>query len=268
MARRRRYRRSGYNAGRARALRHIEEARIFSREIGGNDEDVKKYFFSLGPSQLRPILEEYEAKYGHKARNYAEEILPRWRSGRTKMSGDTAKRLFSLLPPRMPLSAKYGLVENLWEHFGPRSKKVLRIGLDADLDMIVGAVADHVDNVVTSYKIPDNLEKRFSWLSAGDVHVKQELMNYFRQKEKTLAVERARAKVPVMLEHLRSDDGRHTHQLAEVLKIGKHELEIILDRSSSGVTLSEPSLTRHQARYVPWIWLILAGLILWYYLSR
>ncbi len=101
----------------------------------------------------------------------------------------SAKRLFSLLPPRMPLSAKFSLVENLWEHFGPRSKEVLRIGLAADLDMIMGAVLDHVENVVANYKIPDNLEKRFTWLSAGEVHVKREILNCFRQKGKALAVE-------------------------------------------------------------------------------
>src|SRR5712671_1720746 len=118
MARRRRYARSRYDAGRARALRHIEEARIFSREIGGFDEDVKKYFFSLSPAQLRPVLDEYEAKYGRDARRWAEKARPKWRSGRTKMGGTTAKRLFGLLPPRMPLPEKFSLVENLWEHFG------------------------------------------------------------------------------------------------------------------------------------------------------
>jgi len=93
----------------------------------------------------------------------------------------------------MPLSEKFSLVENLWEHFGPSSRKVLRIGLDAPVDLVVQAVSDHVDSTVANYRIPDNLEKRFSWLSAGDVDVKQQLLNYFRQKEKALAVERARA---------------------------------------------------------------------------
>lgn len=61
---------------------------------------------------------------------------------------------------------------------------------------------------------------------------------------------------------------RYTHRLAEVLKIGKHELEITLDRSSSAVTLLEPSSFRNQVRNIPWVWLIAAGLILLYYLSR
>jgi len=257
-----------YNAGRARALQHIKEARIFSREIGGFDDHVKKYFFSLHSNQLRPILDEYEAKHGHAARKYAEWVLPRWRSGRTKMGGDSAKRLFELLPPRMPLPEKFALVENLWKHFGPRSKKVLQVGPDADVDMVVGAVRNHVENTIANYKIPNNLEERFSWLSAGDVQVKQELLNHFRQREKEHAVNGTHEMVPVMLEHLRSDDGRHTHRLAQILKIGKHEIEITFDPGSSGVTLLEPSSLRNRARNVPWGWLIAAGLILWYYLSR
>jgi hypothetical protein len=245
----------------------MEEAGIFSREVGGNDEDVKKYFFSLSARERRPIFDEYEKRYGRPAREYAERTVPDWRSGTTGMSGQTAIRLFNLLPPRMPLTAKYVLIENLWAHFGPRSKKVLRVGLDAPINMVVQAVSDHIDSTVANYKIPDNLEQRFSWLSAGDVQVKQQLLNYFRQKEKTLVVETARAKVPVMLEHLLTDDGRHTHRLAEILRIGKHELEITVDRKSSGVTLLEPSSLRSQAGNVPWFWVIVALLILWYYLS-
>ena len=117
--------RGRHRGGRDRALQHIAEAREFSREVGGADEDVKKYFFSLPSNQLRPILDEYEKKYGRKAREYAEEVgLSGWRSGRVTMSGMVKKRLFNLLPPRMPLLAKYSLVENLWNHYGPRSKKI------------------------------------------------------------------------------------------------------------------------------------------------
>ena len=141
------------------------------------------------------------------------------------------------------VAAKYGLVENLWEHFGQDSKKGA-----ADTDLMPILIWSFMRWAITSrvpwrlQDFPTIFEKRFSWLSAGDVRVKQELLNYFRHKEKALAVERARAKVPVMLEHLRSEGGRHTRRLAEVLKIGQHEFEITLDRSWSGVTLwSRPS---------------------------
>ena len=83
------------------------------------------------------------------------------------MSGLVASRLYSLLPPRMPLEAKYKLTEVLWRHVGPSSKKTLRVGSDASIDAIVEIASKHIDEVVTEYKIPDKLERRFEWLSSG-----------------------------------------------------------------------------------------------------
>ena len=105
-------------------------------------------------------------------------------NGKRQMSGTIAERLFNLLPPRMPLAKKYQLVENLWRHIGPKSKKTLRVGLDAGNEQVLDAVRKHIDDVVVYYKIPENLEKRFNWLAAGDAHVKQDLLNHLQQYEK------------------------------------------------------------------------------------
>jgi hypothetical protein len=50
----------------------------------------------------------------------------------------------------MPLPAKCRLTENLWRHVGPSSKKTLRIGLDADLELVVDAVRRHIEDVVVN----------------------------------------------------------------------------------------------------------------------
>lgn len=276
MARTRRHYRGRYRySGRRRALQHIEEARKLSEELGGSDEDVKQYFFSLSANELRPILDEYERKSGRQARDYAEQTLPKWRSRRVNMSGMVATRLFSLLPPRMPLSIKYGLVENLWRHYGPRSKTTLRVGLDADLDSVIDAVRQHIERVVVNYTIPENLERRFDWLSGGDVYVKQQLLNHFRQTEKLVVVEAVRLQVPVMLEHSRNDKSWYTHRFAQVLQIGKHELELLIDRKASKVSVLEPSpSTRSEwSRRIfhgghRWLWWIAAGGALLYLFSR
>jgi hypothetical protein len=256
-----------------RALQHIEEARQLSKELGGTDKDVKAYFFSLPAHPLRTILDAYEAKYGREPREYAEVTLPKWRSGKVKMSGMVASRLFKLLPPRMPLQEKYKLTKNLWQHVGPSSRKTLRVGLDAGIEDALGVVRDHIEQVVVNYEIPESLERRFDWLSAGDVHVKQDLLNHLRQMEKTLVVEGAKNQLPVMLAHLNSADGQHTHRLAQVLKIGKHELEILVDKRSSGVKLEEPSVA---ARAVAastngsyaWVWWVAGILLVIFLLAR
>ena len=73
-----RHRRPGYE----RALEHIREAEELSRELGGTDEDVKSYFFSLSGAELRSVLDAYERANGSLAREYAEETMSKWRSGR------------------------------------------------------------------------------------------------------------------------------------------------------------------------------------------
>jgi hypothetical protein len=181
------------------------------------------------------------------------------------MGGIVAERLYKILPAVMPLSAKYRLTEGLWRHVGPSSKKTLRIGLDAPLEDVLGAVRAHMDDVVMNYRIEAGLAKRFEWLAHGDVHVKQDLLNHLQQMEKTLVVEAARAQMPVMLAHLRSTQGDYTQRLAQILRVGRHELELRLDRHSRGVAVLEPNAIRasgsNENVWLRWV-LIGVGLLL------
>jgi hypothetical protein len=279
---RHRYRRRSYgrhvDIGHEIARQHIEDARRLTAELGGTDRDVKEYFFSLSPRFLNIILGAYERQYGSGPRAYAQSTINRWRTGEVHMSGTVAERLFRLLPPRMPLQEKYRLIENLWTHVGPRSRKALRVGLDADLEQILQAVRSHMDNVVVRYTIPTSLEKRFEWLAAGDSTVKQQMLNHFLDHEKTFVVDGARQRLPVLLEHLRSNTGINTYRAAEVLSIGNHELEVTVDRSASGVRLAEPHVeptraTPAQAQYgatrsYGWVFWVIGVMIFLYLLGH
>ena len=166
----------------------------------------------------------------------------------------------------MPLAAKYQLTENLWRHTGPKSHKTLRIGINVEVEDVVTAVHDHIERVVLNYKIPEALEARFDWLSAGDVHVKQRLLNHLRQLEKALVVDGARKQLPVMLEHVQGSEGHYTHHLVQVLEIGKHKLEIVVDKAASGVKLESPTAVAAKASNIGssdvgygWIWWVAIG---------
>lgn len=266
-------------AGRSRALQHIEEAKQFSREIGGSDRDVKDYFFSLSDRELAPVLAEYGERYGQPAQEYAELTIPRWRSGKVTMSGMVAKRLFDLLPAKMPLAAKYKLTEDLWKHFGPSSQMALRVGADATVDEIVAAAASHISDVVISYRIPEELARRFDWLASGDVGVKQQILNYLRDLEKGLVIEAIELQGPIMIEHLRGESAAHTSRFSQRVMVGKHELELHADRAFSGVRLEAPqarsrsgstktqSATGESTSY-GWVWWVLAAGLILYALSR
>lgn len=270
--RRDRYRR-GYRTdyGYERAQQHIREGQELSRQLGGTDKDVKAYFFSLSRSELAAVLAAYELEYGWEKRDYAERTLADWRSGARQMSGLVAGRLFDLLPPRMPFDKKYDLVANLWREMGPSSHKILRIGMDAMPAQIIAAVELHVMTVVQSYSIPERLQKRFGWLTAGDVHVKEQLLNALRDMERRQTVDLCQLQIPTMLSHMRQHADK-TQRLAQVLEIGKHKVELLYDSKSSGVTPEEPSFSNDSSAaggngyaWVPWI---IIGIVIVYLLSR
>ena len=231
------YRRSNRNYEQAR--RHIREAQELTAELGGTDKDVKTYFFGLSGSRLASVLDAYGQAHGTAARNYAEETIPAWRSGRRKMSGMVASRLFRLLPPRMSLQEKYALTEKLWAHVGPSSKKLVRFGEGADLDQITALVREHMNDVVESYVIPDSLARRFDWLSGGDVGVKQQLLNYLQVHERDLVVHGVRERTGVFLEHLADETTEHAHALSQQVTVGKHVVEVRYEAGCEGAHLCD-----------------------------
>lgn len=243
---------SSRSAGYERALQHIREAEQLSRELGGTDEDVKHYFFSLPPRELASILEEYGRQYGRDALAWAEKTFQRWRSGRTKMSGLVAGRLYDLLPPRMPMSAKYDLVRSLWNHVAPRSEETIYIGPDAEPSEIIAKVRSHLEKTVLSHHIPDGMKTRFRWLADGDVKVEELLLNYLRQMERELVASVTDQKLPVLLRQIR-ERADVTQNVQEVLILGNHVCRLVFSPLASGVGDVKPANRRHETvRSSPW----------------
>jgi hypothetical protein len=87
------------------------------------------------------------------------------------------------------------------------------------------------------------MERRFDWISAGDVGIKQDLLNHLRLMERDIAVASARHHLPVLMQHLQSDIGARTSRAVHLLKVGRHELELILERGVEGVEETKPSQT-------------------------
>jgi hypothetical protein len=252
----------GYSRGSEFARRHIEEAAQFSREIGGTDRDVKEYFFKLNGTQLHNILDEYGRKYGSSAKSYAIKVFPRWKSGSTKMSGLVAKRLFNLLPPRMPISKKFELAENVWNHFGPSSSLSYTIGCNSDVEQLAFLVSNKLDETVTEYNIPEAIKNRFNWLSAGDVSVKEKLLNHFRQIQKGLAVEKARAEIPVLQRQMREHPDITGHAKS-ILKIYKHEVNIWVDKKLDQEIFERgPKNIINKSKSEPGCMIVIVGLII------
>ena len=227
------------NYGYERALQHIKEAEALSLQLGGTDEDVKAYFFSLSKHELDHIFSIYEKKYGSVKLNYAVEAYPKWKSGERKMSGEVAERLFNLLPSQMPLNKKYDLVESLWKHCGPTSHKKIYVGPDVSSEVLKSTITNHFNDKVNSYKIYDELVNRFTWLGENDSNVVQDLKNHFLKLEKRQVQELSTDRIDVLLNNLRSNDIHQT--IRQVFPIGKHKLEI----DSKTLESEIPRVQRH-----------------------
>lgn len=257
----------GKKTGFEKALEHIQEAEKLTRELGGTDQDVKNYFFSLPSIELKKILNKYELAHGSAAREYAEKTFPSWKSGKVHMSGMVAERLFNLLPPVMPIEAKFQLTESLWKHVGPSSNKKFSVGVDVNLGDISNRVKSHLEEVVTHYQIPSSMEARFNWLSQGDVAVKQQLLNHFRQQEKALLSEALRTQLPVLIDHLNSEKGSLTTHAAQVLKVGKHEVQVVVTDGVNGVSETAPVRIQESSDY-SWIWWVVGIIFVLWLLSK
>ena len=261
------YYRSG-GIGLERALQHIEEAKQLSLELGGTDVDVKEYFFSLPPNELKSILDEYGRSYGSDKREYAEKTFHKWKSGRTKMSGLVAGRLYDLLPPRMPLNKKYVLIKNLWESYGPHSDKTLMIGPDAQQSEIINIVREHIYETIDNYNIPANLENRFKWLSMNDAKIQQQFLNHFLNLEKQLAVTGTNKYIPPILQHIRQH-GDIISRINKHLEIGNHKFILAFDPKAKGLELKDtPNFAYYRDQSTSdsgglfW-WIIFIGFIIW-----
>ncbi len=217
------YRRSGGRRPNSAALIHIAEAKQFSNEVGGVDKDVKSFFFSLSSYERDALFIEYGEKYGEDRRLYAIDAYPFWKSGTRQMSGDVAKRLFDLLPKRMPLPKKYELVRKLWDHFCPKTHEVFYVGNGANTDILHGKVSAHLEKVVQNYTISEALSKRFDWLSAGDVVVRLQLQNHFQQLKRACLAEALKERLQVVSSHLTNCPEDHVLQ---TVKLGNHVVEI------------------------------------------
>jgi len=224
----RRHRYSRRNAGQEAALRHIEQARAFSHEIGSTDDDVKRYFFGLSGSALDEIFSAYGKAYGTAAEQYAIVTFKKWKSGSTHMSGLVAQRLFNLLPPRMPASAKLELAGNIWRRFGPRSAHSFTLGPAADVTSLTEAVSDKLTKAIQNCQIPDQVRHRFEWLSSRDVRLKEQLLNYFLDMEKDLVICKLQEELPILQKQLQ-EYGDQTISVRTRLEIHRYSIDVWID---------------------------------------
>ena len=257
-------------AGQEAARRHIEEARQFEKEMGGTVSDVKQYFFGLKDAELNAVFAAYNRQYGASKEAYARQAFSRWKSGSRQMGGLVAKRLFALLPPRMPIAMKLELAGNVWRHFGTSSTHRFTVGPNADQTLVMDRIHETLTTEVQAYNIPENVKNRFDWLAAGDVSVKGHLLNYFRQMDRNIAANSLREQLPVLQAQMRDHSG-HTGSVYTRIQIHKHAVEVWIDPRLDAQFREgqpEPKRPASSASGVIWFLIVVAVIVAIIYLSH
>jgi hypothetical protein len=254
------------NRGLEAAKRHIEEAKKLTEDLGGTDQDVKQWFFNLAPNKLEEIFVKYTNTYGSDKGKYARATFADWKSSRTQMSGVVASRLFDLLPPVMPLSVKFQLVESLWHHVAPAKKRVVVAGTDAPIGEIIDAITIEVRELTTNWEIPTSMQNRFKWLAHDDSQVYQNLLKHIKDAEKNQGELILKQQIPILKQKFDTDLAETTYRLSYVIEVGKQSVELRLLKNHVGISVAnwfpeKQVQTSPTKSGVPgWVWIV--GLVL------
>jgi len=172
----------------------------------------------------------------------------------------------------MPLTTKYQMAEDLWHHVGPESNVLLKFGDGVTAEQLEATVGQHITSVIEGYKFPVDLQRRFGWLSSGDVDVEQQILNYLRERDKELVVSTSRAKIDIMIDTFFGENSEMVQHYSETLKVGKHQLTLSPDRSFSGQELTDVSPKTGFAgisgvKDFDWVWTVIfiaaLALVVW-----
>jgi len=170
----------------------------------------------------------------------------------------------------MPIATKLELAGNVWRHFGTTSTHHFTVGPNADTKLAMDRIHETLTAEIQDYNIPENVKYRFDWLAAGDVSVKEHLMNYFRQVDRKIATDSLNQQLPVLQAQMRDHSG-HTGSLHTKIEIHKHSVQIWIDpRLDAQFRKGQPERKRSASRAsgAMWFLIVVAVIVAIIYLSH
>lgn len=213
------------------AVEHVRQYRELSTRLGPIVEDIKQAFFNLLPADLENLLEIYARQYGTKAADYARRTLPLWRSGRTKISGQTAQRLLNLVPKYLSFEQRYVIVKKLCEHHAPKKYQHVTINVKAPAEGFAElrrTLIEFQDYSLLKH-LPDHVLATATWLNDDDVTASRALI---------AQIDRQKAEI---IQSITDRELRHLNTLIPGGTITSGSKTIEFPNGTISVVLHEPS---------------------------
>src|ERR1041384_1504583 len=155
--------------------------------LGGFDKDILERFYSLKPDQLVHLFNIYSETYGDGPAAYARKTYADWKHGVVRPSAQTINRLLDNLPLVLNFDGKCELLRKLRERHRKPEHHSLKVRADDWKEHVVPLVRAVIQK---SYRanFPEDIERRLSWLSNGDMQTARAILAHAQALEGAVAV--------------------------------------------------------------------------------
>lgn len=153
-------------------------------------------FYESTDTEIELILRVYGLEHGQSARAYAKKTIPKWKSGATKLSGQTKERLVRCVPECLSVTERYDIAKEICLFYeNKKHKRMAHVSINTDEPQDgLSRVYDAIQGFYESREIielPDELTQAISWLAKDDITVARALLAKVEQETASRVEERA-----------------------------------------------------------------------------
>ncbi len=176
--------------------------RVLMSYFGDAITDIRQAFFNFDTDALDSMLSDYGDMYGSSAESYARKTFPLWKSGNTKLSGQTMERLVELVPPYLSANQRYDLLSKVIHKHKVKctTYKSIRINVKepslgfSELNSALDSMS-HDDMLA---HIPENVMKAASWLYDDDISAARAMLAQATRLENELIKSNAKKEIELL----------------------------------------------------------------------
>lgn len=155
--------------------------------LGGFDKDILEKFYLLTPDQLVRLFNIYSDSYGDGPAAYARKTYADWKHGAVRPSAQTINRLLDNLPLVLNFDGKCELLRKLRERHRKPEYHSLKVKADDWKEHVVPLVRAVIQKTYRA-NLPENIERRLTWLSNGDMQTARAILAHAQALEGAVAV--------------------------------------------------------------------------------
>lgn len=240
-----RYYYGGYRRHRNWGSYQVSKRNELSYTFADIDKDIESIFLNLDAFSLDSILTKYGKSFGASAERYARNTYPLWKKGTRKLSGQTAERLLNLLPPFLPSDTRYALIKKLRDHYMNKQRLTEHITTSPEnwKEALSPVISRYVETS-SSFRLPETLLKRATWLSGGDAQSANKILTSVEQEEAHLRTAYLEAEFRRIEQYVRIIE--NTKSVAHVITLPQGAIHVTIAIQKNGKSTIRKAIGGHR----------------------